>query len=105
MSLQNSEHEIIEFMTNQFKKWTGIGRPKELDRLHLNPFDGTRVHYHDPITSFPNKMDELIIALNKIYMDTKRNDTLIFRPIDNNTSEIIEKTNVISDKTDKKFKD
>ncbi|CAF3366379.1 unnamed protein product [Rotaria sp. Silwood1] len=104
ISLQNSEHEIVDFMVNQMKKWTGIGRPKGIDRLHLNPFDGTRVHYHDPITSFPDKMDELLIALNKVYMDTKRNDTLMFRPMSNNTSEIIEKTNIILDNTDKNFK-
>ncbi|CAF4570593.1 unnamed protein product [Rotaria sp. Silwood1] len=104
ISLQNSEHEIVDFMVNQMKKWTGIGRPKGIDRLHLNPFDGTRVHYHDPITSFPDKMDELLIALNKVYMDTKRNDTLMFRPMGNNTSEIIEKTNIILDNTDKNFK-
>ncbi|CAF3950096.1 unnamed protein product, partial [Rotaria magnacalcarata] len=83
MLLQTSEHEIVDFIANRFKKWTGIGRTREMDRLHLNPIDGTNVHYHDPITTFPDRIDELIIALNKIYMDTKRNDTLIFRPLDN----------------------
>jgi hypothetical protein len=37
-----------------------------MDRLHLNPYDGTHVHYQDPITAFPDKMDELLIALNKV---------------------------------------
>jgi hypothetical protein len=37
-----------------------------VDRLHTNPYDGTRVQYHDPVTSFPDKMDELLIALNKV---------------------------------------
>lgn len=44
----------------------GFGTTREMDRLHLNPFDGSNVHYHDPITSFPDKIDELIIALNKV---------------------------------------
>jgi hypothetical protein len=44
----------------------GIGRTEEMDRLHLNPYDGTRVQYNDPITAFPNKMDELLVALNKV---------------------------------------
>jgi len=43
-----------------------LGKTQEMDRLHLNPYDGTRVQYHDPITSFPDKMDELLIALNKV---------------------------------------
>ena len=73
------------FMVNEFKKWTGIvenqvilnvigfcfekkgiGKPEEMDRLHINPFDGSHVHYQDPITSFPDKMDQLLIALNKV---------------------------------------
>jgi hypothetical protein len=44
----------------------GLGKTQEIDRLHLNPYDGTRVQYHDPITAFPEKMDELLIALNKV---------------------------------------
>ncbi|CAM4771183.1 unnamed protein product [Rotaria magnacalcarata] len=101
MLLQTSEHEIVDFIANRFKKWTGIGRTREMDRLHLNPIDGTNVHYHDPITTFPDRIDELIIALNKIYMDTKRNDTLIFRPLDSNISGIAEETNTTSGKTNK----
>ncbi|CAF4044663.1 unnamed protein product, partial [Rotaria sp. Silwood2] len=104
ISLQSSEHEIVDFIFNQLKKWTGIGKTREMDRLHLNPFDGTHVHYHDPITTFPDKIDELLIALNTIYMDTKRNDTLMFRPIGHNTSEIVEKTNAISENTDENSK-
>jgi hypothetical protein len=72
-------------MVNEFKKWTGrkkrnvemyetcfcffnlgFGKAKQMDRLHLNPYDGTHVHYQDPITAFPDKMDELLIALNKV---------------------------------------
>ena len=69
-------------MVNQLKKWTGekreyfrrecssscvgLGRTDEMDRLHLNPYDGTRVQYLDPITAFPDKIDELLIALNKV---------------------------------------
>ncbi|CAM2704890.1 unnamed protein product [Rotaria socialis] len=101
MLLQTSEHEIVDFMTNQFKKWTGIGKTREMNRLHLNPLDGTNVHYHDPITTFPDKMDELIIALNKIYMDTNRNDTLTFRPLDSDMSGIVEETNATSNKANK----
>jgi hypothetical protein len=37
-----------------------------MDRLHVNPYDGSHVHYQDPITAFPDKMDELIVALNKV---------------------------------------
>jgi hypothetical protein len=37
-----------------------------MDHLHSNPYDGSHVHYQDPITSFPDKMDELIVALNKV---------------------------------------
>jgi len=44
----------------------GLGKTEEMDRLHLNPYDGTRVQYHDPITAFPEKMDELLAALNKV---------------------------------------
>ncbi|CAF1616393.1 unnamed protein product [Adineta ricciae] len=79
-ALQSNEHEIVGFIINQMKKWTGLGRTQEMDRLHLNPYDGSRVQYHDPVTLFPNKMDELLVALNKIYMDTKRNDTFMLRP-------------------------
>jgi hypothetical protein len=50
-----------------------LGRAQALDRLHLNPYDGTRVQYHDPIESFPEKMDELLIALNKV------KENLVFR--------------------------
>ncbi len=37
-----------------------------MDRLHISPYDGTHVQYQDPVTSFPDKMDELLIALNKV---------------------------------------
>jgi hypothetical protein len=45
---------------------SGIGKTEEIDRLHVNPYDGTIVHYHDPITAFPEKIDQLLIALNKV---------------------------------------
>lgn len=79
---------------NQFKKWTGKkmniwmnewnlfvdlgwGKTDEMDRLHLNPYDGSRVQYHDPITSFPDKMDELLIALNKVKRNKWQSSFLI----------------------------
>ncbi|CAF0742236.1 unnamed protein product [Didymodactylos carnosus] len=71
---QSNEYEMMTFMINKFKKWTGIGRPNEMAQLHLNPFDGTRVHYHDQVSYFPQKIDELLIALNKIYIENRQND-------------------------------
>ncbi|UJR27333.1 hypothetical protein I4U23_008626 [Adineta vaga] len=101
ITLQNNEHEIVGFIFNQVKKWTGVGKTQEMDRLHLNPYDGSRVHYHDPVTSFPDKMDELIVALNKIYMDTKRDDTFTFNPSGYNPLEGDKKS---TDKSKKKTK-
>ncbi|CAF3607443.1 unnamed protein product [Adineta steineri] len=83
VALQGNEHEIVGFMINQFKKVTGLGTTQEMERLHMNPYDGSKVQYHDPVTSFPDKMDELLVALNKIYMDNKRHDTFALRPNEN----------------------
>ncbi|CAF1178747.1 unnamed protein product [Adineta steineri] len=104
VALQGNEYEIVGFMINQFKKVTGLGTTQEADRLHLNPYDGSKVHYHDPITSFPDKMDQLIVALNKIYMDTKRNDTFTLRPNENyNPLETDRSQDGVSTKKNKKM--
>ncbi|CAF0957173.1 unnamed protein product, partial [Didymodactylos carnosus] len=76
LSKQNNEYEMIAFMINKFKKWSGIGRSKQIAQLHINPFDGTRVHYRDQISYFPEKIDELLIALNRIYIENKKNDPI-----------------------------
>jgi len=54
------------FQNVNFRYDLGIGKVQQVDRLHINPYDGTKVQYLDPITSFPEKMDELLIALNKV---------------------------------------
>ena len=72
----NSNREIWACLS--FFYCLGLGRTEEIDRLHMNPYDGSRVEYQDPITSFPTKMDELIFALNKVTY-SKLMETIFFR--------------------------
>lgn len=57
--------EIVRRFSNVWY-FLGLGKVQQADRLHINPYDGSKVQYLDPITSFPEKMDELLVALNKV---------------------------------------
>ncbi|UJR06735.1 hypothetical protein I4U23_011024 [Adineta vaga] len=62
----NVEH-IYSFIFNRFLQWTGL---KELD--DVEKYDvSLRQEYFDPIIHFPEKMDQLLEALNQVYMSQK----------------------------------
>ena len=63
---QVRENNDFSKQLNCIRFFLGLGTTQEIDRLHVNPYDGTIVHYHDPISQFPEKIDQLLIALNKV---------------------------------------
>ncbi|CAF1228104.1 unnamed protein product [Rotaria sp. Silwood1] len=62
------DQHMFSFMFYKFQRWIGLGRLNELQRLEER--DGQMgSKYLDPIEHFPNKIDKLLDALNRVYMD------------------------------------
>jgi hypothetical protein len=52
-------------MLYKFQHWLGVGKSVELDRL-IERDERMRSQYVDPIENFPDKIDELFDALNRV---------------------------------------
>ncbi len=69
----NNDEEIFSFMWNKFQHWTGlyflwiIGL-KKLNKLELHPIQDAQIRsqYMNPIEALPNKIDQLLDALNQV---------------------------------------
>ena len=61
---KNDQH-ILSFMLYKFQHWLGVGKSVELDRL-IERDERMRSQYVDPIENFPDKIDELFDALNRV---------------------------------------
>ncbi|CAF4142543.1 unnamed protein product [Adineta steineri] len=63
---QKDDQIILSFMLKKFLKWTGLKRLNQEERDCR-----MRSQYFDPIENFPDRIDQLLEALNKIYIDQK----------------------------------
>ncbi|XP_061175461.1 uncharacterized protein LOC133184410 [Saccostrea echinata] len=71
---QNNEYEIVDFMMNRFKLWTGLGMA---DRGVLSPDDvrGNNT-IEGTIDLFPDRIEQLLSSLSHIYSKEERLDAL-----------------------------
>ena len=60
-----TDDQIFGFMWMKFQRWTRLERRDEIDRF-IERDEQMRSKYVDPIENFPEKMDQLLGALNKV---------------------------------------
>ncbi|CAF0758584.1 unnamed protein product [Adineta steineri] len=67
---QKEDQIMLSFMLKKFLRWSGL---KKLNQEEIQEERDCRMHsqYFDPIENFPDRMDEFLEALNKIYIDQK----------------------------------
>ncbi|CAF1181508.1 unnamed protein product [Adineta steineri] len=67
---QKEDQIMLSFMLKKFLRWSGL---KKLNQEEIQEERDCRMHsqYFDPIENFPDRMDEFLQALNKIYIDQK----------------------------------
>ncbi|CAF1407052.1 unnamed protein product [Adineta steineri] len=58
-------------MVKKFLRWTGLTRLNQ-EEIQEERDCRMRSQYFDPIENFPDRIDQLLEALNKIYIDQKR---------------------------------
>ncbi|CAF1634446.1 unnamed protein product [Adineta ricciae] len=68
--VSHGEH-IFSFMIGKLRTWIGIGNSNDLYQM-----EEIRSTYYDPISRFPDKMDELLDALNRVYMNQQDRSSL-----------------------------
>ncbi|CAF1154593.1 unnamed protein product [Adineta steineri] len=68
---QKEDQLILSFMLKKFLRWTGL---KKLNQLEIQEERDCRMRsqYFDPIENLPDRMDQLLVALNRIYIDQKK---------------------------------
>ncbi|CAF4041633.1 unnamed protein product [Adineta steineri] len=60
-NVRHNHENIISFMIKKFQYWTGMKKVTEEERnIQM------RSEYYDPIERFPEKIDQLLNALNQI---------------------------------------
>ncbi|CAF1131097.1 unnamed protein product [Adineta steineri] len=67
---QKENQVMLSFMLKKFLRWTGL---KKLNQSEIQEERDCRMRsqYFDPIENFPDRMDQLLEALNRIYIDQK----------------------------------
>ncbi|XP_077979558.1 polycystin-2-like protein 2 [Glandiceps talaboti] len=82
-SKQSNEFEMVDFMMSRFKLWTGIGEPKArtssplIPNNKVNPKDIV-LKEESVIDAFPNKVDQLLDSITKMYFNPSSKDTMDF---------------------------
>ncbi|CAF4085615.1 unnamed protein product [Adineta steineri] len=59
----NDNQEMLSYMLNKFQRWIGFKKVTEEERYTFR-----RLEYFDPIEHFPDKIDQLLDAINRLYM-------------------------------------
>ncbi|CAF1035828.1 unnamed protein product [Adineta steineri] len=67
---QEQDQIILSFMLKKFLRWTGL---KRLNQSEIQEERDCRMRsqYFDPVENFPYKIDQLLEALNRIYIAQK----------------------------------
>ncbi|CAF1688258.1 unnamed protein product, partial [Adineta ricciae] len=66
------DQHIFSFMFDKVQRWIGVGTSTELYQMEARD-EEMRSKYYDPIDRFPDKMDQLLDALNRVFMN-EQND-------------------------------
>ncbi|XP_060063521.1 uncharacterized protein LOC132543982 [Ylistrum balloti] len=73
---QNNDYEIVQFMLERFKLWTGIGT---VDKNTLKPDDVRKIKEESmagKIDEFPDRIDRLLNSISNVYMEKDRIDSI-----------------------------
>ncbi|XP_033750161.1 uncharacterized protein LOC117334568 isoform X2 [Pecten maximus] len=76
LNKQNNDYEIVQFMLERFKLWTGIGK---VDRSTLKPEDVRKAKQESmagKIDEFPDRIDRLLNSISNVYMEKDRIDSI-----------------------------
>ncbi|XP_013386314.1 uncharacterized protein LOC106155845 [Lingula anatina] len=75
LSKQPNEHEMVDFIVNRFKTWTGLGTPSPSlpsaptpDKLNNELQDGSEKDALD-VSHFPEKVDKFLNSIGRVYFD------------------------------------
>ncbi|CAF0882123.1 unnamed protein product [Adineta steineri] len=65
------DQQILSYMLKKFLNWTHLRRPNVEEIYEIQD---SRMHsqYVDPIENFPDKIDQLLEAIDRIYIDQKK---------------------------------
>ncbi|CAF1401522.1 unnamed protein product [Adineta steineri] len=70
----NEDQAIFEFMLRKLQRWIGWRKLYDAESFEQN-YEQLRGKYSDPIEHFPNKIDQLLNALNRLYISQQNNIT------------------------------
>ncbi|CAF1417311.1 unnamed protein product, partial [Adineta steineri] len=68
---QKEDQIILSFMVKKFLRWTGLKRLNQ-EEIQEERDSRMRSQYFDPIENFSDRIDQLLEAVDKIYVDQKR---------------------------------
>ncbi|CAF1511145.1 unnamed protein product, partial [Adineta steineri] len=71
-----NEDDMLVYMLHKFQYWIGFGRRSAIKRFEENE-ERMRSTYYEPVEHFPDKVNQLLDALDKVYIDQQ---TSIFEP-------------------------
>ena len=64
------DQDIFSFMCWKFQRWIGLSSSNRSNKF-LERDEQMRLRYVDPIEDFPNKIDQLLEALNRVRLNVK----------------------------------
>jgi len=62
---KTNDQQIYSFIFDRFLRWTGLKKPSE-EEIHEERDALMRTEYFDPIERFPEKIDQLLDAINRV---------------------------------------
>ncbi|CAF1253004.1 unnamed protein product [Adineta steineri] len=65
------DQQILSYMLKKFLNWTHLRKPN-VEELYEIQDSRMRSQYVDPIENFPDKIDQLLDAINRVYIDQKK---------------------------------
>ncbi|CAF1219212.1 unnamed protein product [Adineta steineri] len=65
---QEEDQIILSFMLKKFLRWTGLKKPSESE-IQEEKDSRMRSQYFHPTDNFADRIDQLLEALDKIYVD------------------------------------
>ncbi|CAF1263903.1 unnamed protein product [Adineta steineri] len=68
---QKEDQIMLSFMLKKFLRWTGLKRLNQ-EEIQEERDCRMRSQYVDPIENFPDKIDQLLEAIDRIYIDQKK---------------------------------
>ncbi|CAF4097734.1 unnamed protein product, partial [Adineta steineri] len=65
------DQQMLSYMLKKFLNWTHLRRPNVEETYEIQD-SRMRSQYVDPIENFPDKIDQLLEAIDRIYIDQKK---------------------------------